>query len=118
MLGEALTLRAIYYADLMKAHGDVPARFDPVTSATIYLPKSNRDIIYKQLIQDLGEAATLVPWPNETAATNSVERINKAFVKGFRARLALVASGFQQYPDCIFSKKFQTKLLSVIFRFL
>lgn len=99
LLGEALTLRAIYYADLMKAHGDVPARFDPVTSATIYLPKSNRDIIYKQLIQDLGEAATLVPWPNETAATNSVERINKAFVKGFRARLALVASGFQQYPD-------------------
>ncbi|PAM94110.1 RagB/SusD family nutrient uptake outer membrane protein [Flavobacterium sp. IR1] len=99
LLGEALTLRAIYYADLLKAHGDIPARFEPVSSATIYIPKSSRDVIYKQLIADLGEAATLVPWPNETAATNSVERVNKAFVKGLRARLALVASGFQQYPD-------------------
>jgi len=99
LLGEALTLRAIYYADLMKAWGDVPARFEPINSETIYLPKSNRDVIYKQLIADLGEASTLVPWPNEKAATTSVERINKAFVKGFRARLALVACGYQQYPD-------------------
>jgi hypothetical protein len=101
LLGEALTLRAIYYADLIKAWGDVPARFEPINSATIYLPKSSRDVVYKQIIQDLGEASTLVPWPNETVATNSVERINKAFVKGFRARLALAASGFQQYPDGI-----------------
>jgi starch-binding outer membrane protein, SusD/RagB family len=99
LLGEALTLRAIYYADLLKTWGDVPARFEPINTETLYLAKSNRDEIYKQLIQDLGEAATLVPWPNETAATASVERINKAFVKGFRARLALVASGFQAYPD-------------------
>lgn len=101
LLGEALTYRAIYYADLMKAWGDVPARFEPLTSETLYLPKSNRDIIYKQLLADLEEAATLVPWPNETASTNTVERVNKAFVKGFRARLAMVASGFQQYPDGI-----------------
>jgi len=101
LLGEALTLRAVYYADLLKAWGDVPARFEPINGQTLYLPKSNRDIIYKQLIDDLEEASTLVPWPNETAQTNSVERINKAFVKGLRARLALAASGFQQYPDGI-----------------
>jgi hypothetical protein len=99
LLGEALTLRAIYYADLMKAWGDVPARFEPINSETIYLEKSSRDVIYKQIIQDLEEASTLVAWPNETSATTSVERINKAFVKGFRARLAMVASGYQQYPD-------------------
>ncbi len=101
LLGEALTLRAIYYADLLKAWGDVVARFEPISTETIYLPKTSRDEIYKQLIADLGEAATLVPWPNETAATTSVERINKAFVKGFRARLCLAASGFSQYPDGI-----------------
>jgi hypothetical protein len=99
LLGEALTLRAVYYADLLKTWGDVPARFEPLTSATIYIPKSNRDIIYKQLIQDLGEASDLVPWPNGSTTTTSVERVNKAFVKGLRARLALAASGFQQYPD-------------------
>ncbi len=99
LLGEALTLRAIYYADLLKSWGDVPARFEPITSATLYLPKSNRDVIYKQLIADLGEASTLVAWPNETSYTSTVEHVNKAFVKAFRARLALAASGYQQYPD-------------------
>lgn len=99
LLGEALTLRVIFYADLLKAWGDVVSRFDPITTNTIYLGKSNRDDIYKQLIADLEEAATLVPWPNEIEATNSVERVNKAFVKGLRARLCLVASGYSQYPD-------------------
>ncbi|SHM14209.1 RagB/SusD family nutrient uptake outer membrane protein [Flavobacterium chilense] len=99
LLGEALTLRAIYYADLIKAWGDVPARFEPISSETLYLAKSSRDILYKQLIADLGEASTLVAWPNETAYTSTVEHVNKAFVKAFRARLALAASGFQQYPD-------------------
>ncbi|NIK91550.1 RagB/SusD family nutrient uptake outer membrane protein [Mangrovimonas sp. CR14] len=100
-LGEALTYRAIYYADLMKTWGDVPARFEPITNEDIYIPKTNRDVIYKQIITDLEEASTLVAWPNETSYTTSVERINKAFVKSFRARLAMVASGYQQYPDGI-----------------
>lgn len=99
LLGEALTLRAVYYADLLKTWGDVPARFEPTNNENLYLPRSNRDVIYKQLIQDLGEAAELVPWPNGSAATSSVERINKAFVKGLRSRLALAASGYQKYPD-------------------
>ncbi|MBT1710026.1 RagB/SusD family nutrient uptake outer membrane protein [Fulvivirgaceae bacterium PWU5] len=101
LLGEALTLRAIVYADLLKTWGDVVARFEPIVTETIYLPKSSRDEIYKQLLADLEEAATLVPWPNETDETSSIERINKAFVKGLRARLCLAASGYSQYPDGI-----------------
>ncbi len=99
LLGVALTYRAVFYADLIKAWGDVPARFEPINSETLYLEKSSRDIIYKQIIADLAEASTLVPWPNENEKTGTVERINKAFIKSFRARLALAASGFQQYPD-------------------
>jgi starch-binding outer membrane protein, SusD/RagB family len=99
LLGESLTLRAVYYADLLKAWGDVVARFEPIDTETIYLPKTSRDEIYKQLIADLGEASELVAWPNETSATGTVERVNKAFVKGLRARLCLAASGYSQYPD-------------------
>lgn len=99
LLGEALTLRALYYSDLIKTWGDVPARFEPINSETIYIEKSNRDIIYKQIIADLGEASELVAWPNEVPATTTVEKVNKAFVKGLRARVALAASGFQQYPN-------------------
>jgi len=101
LLGEALTLRAVYYADLLKAWGDVVARFEPISTETLYLGKTNRDEIYKQLIADLEEASTLVGWPNESGATATVEQVNKAFVKGLRARLCLAASGFSQYPDGI-----------------
>jgi len=101
LLGEALTLRAVYYSDLLKAWGDVPSRFEPITTETLYLPKTSRDEIYKQLIADMEEAATLVSWPNATDATSSVERVNKAFVKGLRARLCMAAAGYSQYPDGI-----------------
>ncbi|TFH48693.1 MAG: RagB/SusD family nutrient uptake outer membrane protein, partial [Bacteroidia bacterium] len=66
-----------------------------------YLAKSSRDDIYKQIIADLEEASNLVAWPNESDATRSTERINKAFVKAFRARLCLQAAGYSQYPDGI-----------------
>lgn len=99
LLGEALTLRAVYYADLIKSWGDVPARFEPTTPETIYLPRSSRDDTYKQLLADLDEAANYVPWPNESALTTTVEQVNKAFVKGLRARLALAAGGYSQYAD-------------------
>jgi hypothetical protein len=99
ILGEMLTLRAVIYNDLLKAWGDVPARFEPVTSESVYLARSDRDVIYKQLLADLLEAEDLVAWPNETPVTTSVERVNKAFVKGLRARLALAAGGYGQRPD-------------------
>lgn len=101
LLGEAITLRTIYYADLLKSHGDVVARFEPITTETIYLAKSNRDEIYKHLIADLEEAATLVAWPGETAATATTEQVNKAFVKAFRARLCLAAAGYGQRGSSI-----------------
>ncbi len=99
LLAEALTLRAVIYADLTRAWGDVPARFQPLTTATLYIPKSDRDVIYKQLIADLGEAAELAYWPNEHDYTSSVNRVNKTFIKALRARICLVAAGYSQRPD-------------------
>lgn len=99
LLGEALTLRAVIYLDLLKGWGDVPARFEPISSETIYLSKSDRDVIYKQLLADLEEAATMVAWPNESSVTKSTERVNKAFVKSLRARIALYAGGYSQRAD-------------------
>lgn len=101
ILGEVLTLRAVVYSDLIKGWGDVPARFEPINSETMYLPRADRDVIYKQLLADLEEAADLVGWPNENWATKSSERVNKAFVKGLRARLALAAGGYAQRADGI-----------------
>nr|WP_294899223.1 RagB/SusD family nutrient uptake outer membrane protein [uncultured Pedobacter sp.] len=99
ILGEVLTLRAVLYNDLIKGWGDVPARFEPITTETSYLPRSDRDVIYKQLLADLKEAEDLLPWPNETPITSTVEHVNKAFAKGLRARLALYAGGYAQRLD-------------------
>lgn len=101
LLGEALTLRAVIYLDLIKGWGDVPARFEPITSETMYLGRSDRDEIYKQLLADLEEAESYVYWPNASTITQSVERVSKAFVKGLRARIALYAGGYSQRADGI-----------------
>lgn len=101
LLGEALTLRAVIYLDLVKGWGDVPARFEPIDTETLYLPRADRDVIYKQILADLQEAVDLVAWPNETAVTSSTERVNKAFVKGMQARVALYAAGYSQRKDGI-----------------
>lgn len=98
-LGEALTLRALFYVDLINMWGDVPVRFEPVSSETMYPERSDRDVIYKQLITDLQEAQNLCAWPNEITATETVERVNKAFVKGLLARVCMQAAGYAQRMD-------------------
>ena len=99
LYGEALTLRAIAYIDLINAWGDVPARFVAITPETINLPREDRDVIYKQIIADLQTAQEYVAWPNERSDTQTVERINKAFVKGFLARVCMQAAGYSLRSD-------------------
>ena len=99
LLGEALTLRAMIYYDLTKAWGDVPARFESLTSETIYAPKESRDVIYKQILADLEEAIPYLPYPGASAATSRTDRVNKVFAEGLYARIALAASGYAIRPD-------------------
>lgn len=94
LLGEALTLRAVIYADLTKAWGDVPARFTPNSNDNIYMPRCNRDSIYKVLLADLKEAEDYCYWPNQNSVTKTTERVSKSFVKALRARIALYAGGY------------------------
>ncbi|MBO8445490.1 MAG: RagB/SusD family nutrient uptake outer membrane protein [Bacteroidetes bacterium] len=95
LLGEALTMRAVLYTELLKAYGEVPARFAPVTPETIYLNKSDRDVIYKQILADLEESFDYLTY---TTAT-STDRVGLAFTKGMYARIALMASGYALRPD-------------------
>lgn len=99
LLGEALTLRAVVYNDLVKAWGDVPARFEPNNSDNMYKGRTDKDSIYKVLLADLAEAEQYCYWPKESPITKSTERISKAFVKGLRARIALYACGYALRGD-------------------
>jgi len=94
LYGEALTLRALYYFELIKYYGDVPMRFDETTSTNVYLPRTSRDDIIIRLLDDLKIAEQYVAWPNASKYTKSTERVSKSFTKGLRARIALHACGY------------------------
>lgn len=92
-LGEALTLRAQYYYELIRNWGDVPFYLVPASDVPDQnVPKTDRDLIYDQIIDDLAKASALVPWRSEGGTTSN--RISKGFVKGLRARIALARAGY------------------------
>ena len=96
LYGELITLRAMIYFDLVKAWGDVPYRFEPVSSESIYLPKTSRTVILKKIIDDLKVAEQYVYDVNKGYAA-STERVSKAFAKGLMARAALFLAGKSYY---------------------
>ncbi len=97
--GELLTLRGMIYYDLVKAWGDVPYRFDPISSETLYLPQTDRSVVLKRVMDDLEKAENYLGWPNENKYTVSTERVSKAFAKGLRARIAMFLAGKSEKFD-------------------
>ncbi|GAB3533831.1 RagB/SusD family nutrient uptake outer membrane protein [Pontibacter brevis] len=96
--GEALTLRAIFYHELIRNWGDVPAPFEPSSDQEdLYMSKTNQDEIYDRLLEDLALASELVPWKAESGDPST--RITKSAVKGLRARIALARGGYALRRD-------------------
>ncbi len=99
MLGEALTLRAQFYFEAIRNWGDLPAHFKPAYAQASDVPlpvRTDRDVLYDQILDDLKTAADIVPWRNELTAIGDPvdERITKGTVKGLRARIALFRGGY------------------------
>ncbi|MEG1686213.1 MAG: RagB/SusD family nutrient uptake outer membrane protein, partial [Bacteroides sp.] len=93
--GEALTLRAMIYFDLIHNWGDVPFKTEPtrVDGSNTYLPATDRDEIMEHLLADLEIAEDLVPWIGDKNY-GSAERVTKGFIKGLAARIALQRGGY------------------------
>ena len=99
MYGEALSLRAQFYFDLIKNWGDVPAHFQPSDQEANTNPfptRANRDSLYDHILNDLKQAESLIPWRNEVSSIGDQldERLTKGAVKGLRARIALYRGGY------------------------
>jgi starch-binding outer membrane protein, SusD/RagB family len=97
LYGEALTLRAQFFFELIRNWGDVPAEFLPSANEdSLFLAKTDRDSIYDHLLNDLQLAESLVPWRTNVAALGDAadERITLGAVKGLRARIALYRGGY------------------------
>lgn len=94
LLGEALFMRAWLYYELVNWFGNIPTRFIPLNKENLYIGRSDRDVIFKQILEDLKLASELLPWAGTTAETSTTLRPNKAAAKGLRARIALAAGGY------------------------
>jgi len=102
LYGEALTLRAQYYFELVRNWGDLPAQWVPsADEPNLFLKKTDRDSIYDHILDDLKTAEDLVPWRSGVAALGDPndERITKGAVKGLRARIALFRGGYSLRKD-------------------
>jgi starch-binding outer membrane protein, SusD/RagB family len=90
--GEALTLRAQFLFQLILNWGDIPAPLIPsYKQSDLFIPRTNRDSTYDQLLADLAIAKDLVPWRLDVPRN---ERITKGAVKALRARIALFRGGY------------------------
>jgi hypothetical protein len=94
MLGEALTLRSLFYLELIRNWGDVPAQFLPSAfEPTAFLPRTDRDSIYDHILNDLLVAEQYVPWKGDPNVTTD-GRLTQGAVRGIRARIALYRGGY------------------------
>ncbi len=92
LYGEALTLRAQFYLELIRNWGDIPAQFLPSSNEeNLFKAKMDRDSIYDHLLDDLALAETLVPWRSSGITS---ERISQGAVRALRARIALYRGGY------------------------
>ncbi len=97
--GEALALRSLFYFELIRHWGDVPASFVPAADREdLFFGHTNRDSTYKQVLNDLKLASDLLPWRSELSAYKTF-RFTKGAVKALRARVALFRGGFSLRTD-------------------
>lgn len=94
-LGEALTLRALCYFDLVRFFGDVPFKVESSKSdlSNAYLHKTDRDVIMDSLMDDLDKAVEYLPWADEDA-DYTTEHVTKGYAHGLLAQIALTRAGY------------------------
>lgn len=92
-LGEALTLRAMTYFDILRTWGDVPMKLEPTQSdlSNAYLGKTDRDVIMDTLMINLEEAIDYLPWASTSWTT---EHVSKGYAHALLAQIALTRAGY------------------------
>jgi hypothetical protein len=93
--GEALTLRAMIYFDLIRFFGDVPMKMESSQSdlSNAYLGKTDRDTIMDRLMDDLDEAIEYLPWAGEVSSYTT-EHVTKGYAYALAANIALTRAGW------------------------
>lgn len=95
IIAEAKALRAFYYFHLYRAMGGVPIYLIPTIGfEAIYSPQSTGDEVYKLIIGDLKDAATVLD------ATSTFGRINANIANALLARVYLYKGDYSNALSC------------------
>lgn len=87
--GEAHFIRAFCYYYLVRLHGGVPLRLDPVdVNGNFYLPRSSADSVYQQIFADPKLASTMLPLYSAIPATD-LGRASKGAAQAIMAHASL-----------------------------
>ena len=99
VLGEAKFLRANYYFILVRLFGDVPLITVPQTPESDLRPlRTPKDKVYELIVQDLTEAAELLP-SKDTYTGSDVGRASKGAALGMLAKVYLTLGNYQKTVD-------------------
>ena len=94
--GEAICLRAYWYWLMCNFWADVPFATTPTTKDDIHNdPRTDKNIIYTHLIQDLINCEEEMPWSDKA----TVEHMNREFALGFITKLAMFRAGYSMQQD-------------------
>ncbi len=101
VIGEAKFLRAFYYADLGNSFGGVPLIVNsPDANEHSDLPRSSKDEVINQVLDDLDDAASVLPVSNAPGrATRGAALALKSRVLLFEERWAEAATTAKQVMD-------------------
>lgn len=103
--GESYCLRAYWYWLMCNFWGDVPFAITPTSKDDMHNdPRTDKNIIYSHLIQDLINVEEEMQWSDAM----TVEYMNRDFALGFIVKLAMFRAGYSMQADGTMARCSQT----------
>lgn len=97
LVGEAKFLRAQALFDLVRYWGDVPFKVTYSSNyENAYQPRTDREEIYNQIVLDLKDAESILPWAD---ASSSPEKATQGAARGLMMRVLLTRAGYSLHLD-------------------
>lgn len=97
LVAEAKFLRALLSFNLVKYWGDVPYKTASTGSyEEAYQPRTSREVIYDQIVDDLDDAKENMSWANEAS---SPERATQGAARALLMRVLLQRAGYSLQMD-------------------
>lgn len=98
LIAEAKLLRGICYFDLVRMWGDVPLKLTASDKKENFaLTRTDREEVYEQIVKDMEEAVSDLPWHDELSSYEG--RPTKGAAMGLLARVYLFRAGYSLHQN-------------------